>query len=281
MQSTAPLICLGMGSGSGSNLKELIKAEDNFRIALLFSDRTCELEKLAIENNRSFLSLNAKKITGNRSGTNSRENYTAACERFEQLALRQINSWEIQNNTIDLVLLGGYMRLLREPFLKKFAGRMLNVHPGDLSKTDQYGKRLLIGSKAVFKALLLGHNGSRSSIHMVTHEMDAGPILEISAEVPFSAEIKRVRQELLLLLLNRINLNEQQIISMSAEKLEELPSILMAKFPIEMKQVFSHCKEHQKIQKRLADWPSYIKVVKAIARGKSKLPVIECEGVTS
>ena len=88
-----------MGSGSGSNLKELIQAEDNFRIALLFSDRKCELEKLALENNRSFLSLNAKKITGNRSSTNSPENYIAACERFEQLALRQINAWETLNNT--------------------------------------------------------------------------------------------------------------------------------------------------------------------------------------
>ena len=156
---------------------------------------------------------------------------------------------------------------------------MLNVHPGDLSQTDQNGKRLLIGSKAVFKALLLGHQGSRSSIHMVTHEMDAGPILEISEEVPFSVKTKQVRQELLLLLLNRMHLNEQQIISMSAEELEELPSILKAKFPIEMKQVFSHCKEHQNLQKQLADWPSYIKVVKAIARGKSKLPVMECEGV--
>ena len=279
MQSATPLICLGMGSGSGSNLKELIQAEDNFRIALLFADRKCELEKLALENNRSFLSLNAKKITGKRSSTESPEQYTAACERFEQLALRQINAWETQNNTIDLVLLGGYMRLLRKPFLKKFAGRMLNVHPGDLSQTDQNGKRLLIGSKAVFKALLLGHQGSRSSIHMVTHEMDAGPILEISEEVPFSTKTKQVRQELLLLLLNRMHLNEQKIISMSAEELEELPKILKAKFPIEMKQIFSHCKEHQNIQKQLADWPSYVKVVKAIARGKSKLPVMECEGI--
>ena len=279
MQSAKPLICLGMGSGSGSNLKKLIQAEDNFRIALLFSDRKCELENLATENNRSFLSLNAKHITGNLSKIDSPDKYVIACERFEQLALRQISAWETQNGTIDLVLLGGYMRLLREPFLSKFAGRMLNVHPGDLRKTDQNGKRLLIGSKAVFKALLLGHQGSRSSIHMVTHEMDAGPILEVSEEVPFSAKLMQVREELMSLLHNEMHLNEEQIMSMNAANLEELPSILKSKFPSQMKQVFRHCKEHQNIQKQLADWPSYIKVVKAIARGKSKLLDTECEGV--
>tara|TARA_Y100000589_G_scaffold57403_2_gene47734 strand:- start:4789 stop:5634 length:846 start_codon:yes stop_codon:yes gene_type:complete len=278
MQAATPLICLGMGSGSGSNLRELIQAEDNFRIALLFADRKCELEKLALENNRGFLSLNAKNITGKHPNTNSSVKYTAACERFEQLALRQINAWETQNETIDLVLLGGYMRLLREPFLKRFAGRMLNVHPGDLSQTDQNGKRLLIGSRAVLKALLLGHQGSRSSIHMVTHEMDAGPILEISREVPFSAKTKQARQELLLIIKDRMQLNEQQIINMNAEKLEEFLSILKTKFPSEMKRVFIHCKEHQNTQKQLADWPSYTKVVKAIARGKSRLPTVEYGG---
>ena len=155
---------------------------------------------------------------------------------------------------------------------------MLNVHPGDLRKTDQNGKRLLIGSKAVFKALLLGHQGSRSSIHMVTHEMDAGPILEVSEEVPFSAKLMQVREELVSLLQNEMHLNEEQIMSMNAANLEELPSILKSKFPSQMKQVFRHCKEHQNIQKQLADWPSYIKVVKAIARGKSKLLDTECEG---
>ena len=279
MRSATPLICLGMGSGSGSNLKKLIEAEDNFQIALLFTDRKCELENLALENDRSFLSLDAKKITGSRSKMQSPEKYTIACQRFEQLALRQINAWETQNKTIDLVLLGGYMRLLREPFLKKFAGRMLNVHPGDLSLTDKNGKRLLIGAKAVFKALLIGHEGSRSSIHMVTHEMDAGPILEISEEIPFSTKIKQIREQILLPLLAKMNLCEQQISDMNADQLEQLPSILKTSFPSEMKEILMQCKEHQKTQKQLADWPSYIKVVRSIARGKSKLPVMECEGV--
>ncbi len=279
MQTAAPLICLGMGSGSGSNLEELIKAEDNFRIALLFADRECDLEKVALKNQRSFLSLNAKQITGSRAKTASQVKYLAACERFEQLALQQITAWEAQNQTIDLVLLGGYMRLLRQPFLKKFVGRMLNVHPGNLSHTDPNGQRLLIGSKAILKALLLGHKGTRSCIHMVTHEMDAGPILEISEEIPFSARAKQLREQLLLPLLERIHLNEEQINNMSTQQLEELPSILKSSFPVAMKEVLLHCNEHQNLQKKLADWPTYIKVVKAIARGKSKLPVMEDQGV--
>lgn len=279
MPLDSSLICLGMGSGSGSNLRELIRAEDGYSLALLFSDRQSEISDLALKHNRAYMSLNAKSITGTKPDDNELNNYINACERYENLVLQQISAWEMQNHNIDLVLLGGYMRLLRQPFMQRFEGRILNVHPGDLSIEDPAGERLLIGSKAVLKALLLGLSGTKSSIHIVTSQMDAGPIIATSELIPFADIMLQIRDQILMPLLSRIQINEDNFNSISSAEMEQLTHRLKKDFPVAMKEVLRHCKEHQNKQKELADWPVYTKSVVAIAKGDIKLPTIKKEGI--
>lgn len=70
---------------------------------------------------------------------------------------------------VDLVILSGFMRLLKEPVLGAFEGRILNIHPSllpDFKGLDPWGQ-----------ALAAGVTESGCTVHYVTAEMDAGEIL--------------------------------------------------------------------------------------------------------
>jgi phosphoribosylglycinamide formyltransferase-1 len=74
---------------------------------------------------------------------------------------------------VDLVCLAGYMRLVGEPLLTAFANRMLNIHPSLLPAFP--------GLEAQRQALEHGVRVSGATVHMVTAELDAGPIVAQSA----------------------------------------------------------------------------------------------------
>ena len=72
-------------------------------------------------------------------------------------------------NGIDLICLGGFMRLLTNAFVDRWSGRMLNIHPSLLPSfrgLDPHGQALRAGVKV-----------SGATVHFVTPEMDAGPIV--------------------------------------------------------------------------------------------------------
>jgi len=73
----------------------------------------------------------------------------------------------------DLICLAGYMRLLTPHFIQSFAGRILNIHPSLLPSFP--------GLDAQRQALEHGVKVSGCTVHFVTEEMDAGPILKQAA----------------------------------------------------------------------------------------------------
>jgi phosphoribosylglycinamide formyltransferase-1 len=75
----------------------------------------------------------------------------------------------LQAHAVELVCLAGYMRLLSPRFVRAFPGRILNVHPALLPAFP--------GLHAQRQALEHGVKLSGATVHLVTEELDAGPIL--------------------------------------------------------------------------------------------------------
>jgi len=75
----------------------------------------------------------------------------------------------LDERRIDLICLAGFMRLFTAEFVQRWAGRMLNIHPSLLPLfpgLDPHGQALRAGAKT-----------SGATVHFVTPETDAGPII--------------------------------------------------------------------------------------------------------
>lgn len=78
----------------------------------------------------------------------------------------------LRNARVDLVLMIGYMRIVSSEFVNEWRGRLLNVHPSLLPK---YAGMM---NRAVHEAVLRnGETETGCTIHQVTEEVDAGPIV--------------------------------------------------------------------------------------------------------
>lgn len=69
----------------------------------------------------------------------------------------------------DILCLAGFMRVLTPEFVRRFEGRMLNIHPSLLPKYP--------GLHTHDRALAAGDVEAGCTVHEVTAELDAGPIL--------------------------------------------------------------------------------------------------------
>jgi phosphoribosylglycinamide formyltransferase-1 len=77
----------------------------------------------------------------------------------------------------DLVVLAGFMRVLKPGFLGAFAGKIINLHPSLLPRFP--------GLDGIGQALRAGVPVTGCTVHYVTAEVDGGPILG-QAEVPIA-----------------------------------------------------------------------------------------------
>jgi len=85
----------------------------------------------------------------------------------------------LDQHRIDLVCLGGFMRLFTAPFVQHWHGRMLNIHPSLLPAfpgLDPHGQALRAGVRI-----------SGATVHFVIPETDAGPII-VQGAVPVAAD---------------------------------------------------------------------------------------------
>jgi folate-dependent phosphoribosylglycinamide formyltransferase PurN len=90
----------------------------------------------------------------------------------------------LQPFDVDAVVLLGYIYILTAPMLDAFAGRILNVHDADLTLLGSDGRRRYTGLHSTRDAILAGERETRSTLHVVTEEVDAGPILAVSEPFP-------------------------------------------------------------------------------------------------
>lgn len=81
---------------------------------------------------------------------------------------------------VDLVCLAGFIRILTPEFASAFAGRMMNIHPALL---PAFGGKGMYGERVHEAVLASGARFSGCTVHFVTSETDAGPII-VQAAVP-------------------------------------------------------------------------------------------------
>jgi phosphoribosylglycinamide formyltransferase 1 len=152
-------------SGRGSNLQAIIDAVADgrldARIAVVISNRaTAEgLEKAARAGIETRVLPHREYPT--------REDYDQALAR------------EFRQCRVDLVCLAGFMRLLSATFVEVFPHAILNVHPSLLPAFP--------GVDAQRQALEHGVKVTGATVHLVTAELDGGPII-VQAPVPVLAE---------------------------------------------------------------------------------------------
>jgi folate-dependent phosphoribosylglycinamide formyltransferase PurN len=91
-----------------------------------------------------------------------------------------ITAQMLQDFDVDVVVLLGYVYILTEPMLEAFPGRILNVHDADLTLLGSDGRRRYTGLHSTRDAILAGERETRSTLHVVTEEVDAGPIVALS-----------------------------------------------------------------------------------------------------
>ncbi len=115
----------------------------------------------------------------------------------------------------DIICLAGFMRVLTEDFVRRWQGKMINIHPSLLPKYR--------GLHTHARALAEGDTEAGCSVHEVTAELDDGPILG-QARVPIlpgdTAETLAARvlvQEHLLypMVLRRIATGEKGLLTLT------------------------------------------------------------------
>lgn len=75
----------------------------------------------------------------------------------------------IEDRGVDLVVLAGFMRILSDSFVRRFDGRLVNIHPSLLPA--------FAGLDTHARALAAGVRLHGATVHLVTAQLDHGPIL--------------------------------------------------------------------------------------------------------
>ena len=139
-------------SGNGSNLKNLIlkslKKRSKFEIKLIISDKATSK---GLKYARKFRIK--KKIIDYLNRRNAEKTIFV----------------ELKKNDIDLICLAGYMKILSKNFIKRFKGKIINIHPSLLPKYKGLNThQRVINNKEKY---------SGCTIHYVTSKLDSGKII--------------------------------------------------------------------------------------------------------
>lgn len=150
-------------SGRGSNLEAVLDA------------RLPGIEPVVVVSNRPGVrALDVAAARGVPTVLLQRRNFQTAAARDRAIGAT------LTEARAELALLAGYDQVLRPSFFEAFTGRAINIHP---SLLPAHGGAGMVGL-AVHRSVLAAHEPETGvTVHEVTPEVDAGPIL-LQARVP-------------------------------------------------------------------------------------------------
>ena len=148
-------------SGGGTNLQALIDAE---KVGELGNGTI----SLVIASKPGVYALERAKNNSIKSIVLSRKDYESITDYSKALAD------VMEREKIDLVVLAGFLTIIDEQVYERFPNRILNVHPALIPSFCGKG---FYGLKVHEAALEKGVKVSGATVHIVTPECDAGPIV--------------------------------------------------------------------------------------------------------
>lgn len=161
-------------SGEGSNLQALLDH--------VHGRDGIEIVAVAASNPRAH-GLERAEDAGVETGVFEVGGDTDRTERDGALA-----AW-LERRDVTLVVLAGWMQLLSADFVRRFHGRLLNVHPSLLPAFPGLG--------AIERALEHGVRVTGVTIHFVDEGTDSGPIiLQRAIDLPYAARVEEVEREI-------------------------------------------------------------------------------------
>jgi len=145
-----------MVSGQGTNLMVILES---------VARGECPVDvKLVISDKGDAEALNIARAAGvphvihiNPKNFENREQFDAECADL------------LDKHGCQWIVLAGYMRILSSSFVRRFRGRIINIHPSLLPS--------FVGAKAVEDALEYGVKVSGCTVHLVDEVLDGGAIL--------------------------------------------------------------------------------------------------------
>ena len=155
---SSALVRLGvLGSGKGSNLVAVAEACARGKVAAEVALVLSDVEEAGILSQAERLGVAHRFVSPGDYRTKLDED----AERAYIAALREAE--------VDLVVLAGFMRILKGEFLRAFEGRVVNVHPSLLPSFP--------GLEAWKQALDAGVKWTGVTVHYVDQGVDSGPII--------------------------------------------------------------------------------------------------------
>ena len=148
-------------SGGGTNLQALIDAQGSGVI------KSGEI-KLVLSSNENAYALERAKKANIKTCVINRKSFESQDE-FDDALLKTL-----KDNSIELVVLAGFMTILTPRVINEFSSRIINVHP---SLIPSFCGKGFYGLKVHEEALKRGVKVSGATVHFVTGVCDGGPIL--------------------------------------------------------------------------------------------------------
>ena len=142
-------------SGSGSNMVQLIKSMD---------DNQPAFPSIVISNKPNAAGIKKAKDLGIPTQVIDENFEELNGLDFEAKLEEILNTYEVK-----IICLAGFMRILSKDFIEVFKGRILNIHPSLLPKYK--------GLNTHARALASNEQFAGCSVHLVTSELDGGPVL--------------------------------------------------------------------------------------------------------
>jgi phosphoribosylglycinamide formyltransferase-1 len=156
-------------SGGGSNMAAIVRASQRENWAKRYGAQVAAV----VSNKADAKGLEYARAQGIATEVLDHKSY-ASREEFDAALAERIDTYDTPSQPA-VVVLAGFMRILTPAFVERFAGRLTNIHPSLLPA--------FTGLHTHQRAMDAGCKFAGATVHLVTAELDHGPILE-QAVVP-------------------------------------------------------------------------------------------------